>query len=246
VASVFLAQPTTGGQPQVLKVVRLDQADKGDGLQRFMQEFAMLAQIDHPNVARIFKQDFSIGTAYIAMEYFPQGDLRARMRRPLDPAIAVYYVKQIAAGLEAIHQVGIVHRDLKPDNVMVRADGMVAIADFGIAKQVEMMITDTGAGQIVGTPYYLSPEQVQGRTVDARCDIYSLGLLAYEMLTGQKPFHADTAEELLMMHVQTPLPQLPPQHRRLQPVLDKMTAKKPQDRYASASELLDALDHLGA
>jgi serine/threonine-protein kinase PpkA len=244
IASVFLAQPTTGGAPQVLKVVRMDQADGGDGLHRFMQEFAMLAQIDHPNVAHIFKQDFSVGTAYIAMEYFPLGDLRARMRRPLDPAIALYYVKQIAAGLEAIHQVGIVHRDLKPDNVMVRQDGMVAIADFGIAKQVSTLITDTGAGQIVGTPYYLSPEQVQGRPVDARCDLYSLGLLAYEMLTGQKPFHAETAEELLMMHVRTPLPRLPAAHQRLQPVLDKMTAKQPADRYESAGALLDALNAL--
>jgi serine/threonine-protein kinase PpkA len=244
IASIYLAQPMAGGAPQVLKVLRLDNPDGVEGLQRFMQEFALLAQIDHPNVARIFKQDFSLGNAYIAMEYFPLGDLRARMRRALDPGIALYYLKQIAAGLEAIHQVGIVHRDLKPDNVMVRQDGMVAIADFGIAKQVSMLITDTGAGEIVGTPYYLSPEQALGKVVDARCDIYSLGVVAYEMLTGSKPYHARSAQELLQMHVDAPVPVLPPQHLHLQPVLDRMLAKNPADRFPSAGALLDALEQL--
>jgi serine/threonine-protein kinase PpkA len=244
IASVYLAQPMAGGAPQVLKVLRLDNEEGVLGLQRFMQEFALLAQIDHPNVAHIHKQDFSAGNAFIAMEYFPLGDLRYRMRRVLDPAIAVYYIKQIAAGLEAIHQVGIVHRDLKPDNVMIRQDGMVAIADFGIAKQVSMQITDTGAGEIVGTPYYLSPEQALGEPVDARCDIYSLGIVAYEMLTGHKPFQADSAQDLLRMHVRAPIPQLPAPLAHLQPVLDKMLAKDPGSRYQSAGALLDALEAL--
>ena len=245
IASIFLAQPTAGGAPQVLKVLRLDNTDGVMGLQRFMQEFALLAQIDHPNVARIFKQDFSAGNAYIAMEYFPLGDLRQRMRKAVDPAIAIYYVKQIAAGLEAIHQVGIVHRDLKPDNVMMRQDGMVAIADFGVAKQVSMLITDTGAGEIVGTPYYLSPEQALGEVVDARCDLYSLGVMLYELLTGQKPYYADTAEELLQKHVRAPVPELPEAYAHLQPVLNQMMAKDPTQRFESATALLDALDRAG-
>src|SRR5205085_1836954 len=112
------------------------------------------------------------------------------LRRPIDPAIAMYYVRQIAAGLEAIHHVGIVHRDLKPANVMLRQDGILAITDFGIAKQLAMHLTDTGAGEIVGTPYYISPEQAMGRPVDARSDIYSLGVMTWEMLAGRKPYHA--------------------------------------------------------
>jgi serine/threonine-protein kinase PpkA len=245
IASVYLAQPMAGGAPQVLKVLRLDDSNGDMDLHRFIQEFALLAQIDHPNVARIFRQDFSGGNAYIAMEFFPQGDLRSRMRQALDPGIVMYFLMQIASGLEAIHRAGIVHRDLKPDNVMMREDGTLAIADFGIAKQMSMHITDTGAGDIVGTPYYLSPEQALGRTVDARCDLYSLGILAYEMFTGTKPYLAATARDLLLMHVNDPIPVLPPAHQRFQPVLDKMLAKDPAQRYESATALLGALGHAG-
>ncbi len=245
-ASIFLAQAAEGGAPQVLKVMRLDRAVEADGLQRFIQEFALLAQIQHPNVARIFRQDFSVGHAYIAMEYFPQGDLRARMKAgPIDPATALSFIKQTAAGLAAIHAVGIVHRDLKPDNLMFRQDGSLALADFGVAKQVSMKITDTGDGDIVGTPYYLSPEQALGQPVDARCDIYSLGVLAFELLTGRKPYHASSAQELLRMHVQDPVPLLPLEHAHLQPVMESLMAKDREQRYPSAKTLLDDLAQMG-
>jgi serine/threonine-protein kinase PpkA len=245
-ASIFLAQHAEGGPPQVLKVMQLDKAVEADGLQRFIQEFALLAQIEHPNVARIFRQDFSVAHAYIAMEYFPQGDLRARMKAgALEPATAISYLKQTAAGLAAIHEVGIVHRDLKPDNLMLRQDGSLAVADFGVAKQTAMKITDTGDGDIVGTPYYLSPEQALGKGVDARCDIYSLGVLAFELLTGRKPYHANSAQELLRMHVHDPVPLLPPEHAHLQAVMESMMAKDRDQRYPSAKTLLDDLAQLG-
>ena len=244
-ASIFLADAGDGGPPQVLKVVRMDTGADSDSLQRFIQEFALLEQVSHPNVARIFRQDFSLGHAYIAMEYFPCGDLAQRLRRPLDARTAIDYLKQTAAGLAAIHGVGIVHRDLKPDNLMLRQDGSLALADFGVAKQVSMLITDTGDGDIVGTPYYLSPEQALGQAVDARCDIYSLGVLTYEMLTGQKPYHASSAQELLGKHVHDPVPVLPAQHNHLQPVLARMMAKDRIERYSSAQALLDDLRQRG-
>lgn len=245
-ASIFLAQSAEGGAPQVLKVMQLHKAVEADGLQRFIQEYALLAQIQHPNVARIFRQDFSLAHAYIAMEYFPQGDLRARMKAGnMDPATAISYIKQCAAGLAAIHEVGIVHRDLKPDNLMLRQDGSLALADFGVAKQTSMKITDTGDGDIVGTPYYLSPEQALGKPVDARCDIYSLGVLAFELLTGRKPYHASSAQELLRMHVHEAVPLLPPEHAQLQAVMESMMAKDREQRYPSAKTLLDDLAQMG-
>jgi class 3 adenylate cyclase len=244
-ASIFLADAGDGGPPQVLKVVRMDTGPNTDGLQRFIQEFALLEQVSHPNVARIFRQDFSLGHAYIAMEYFPCGDLATRLRRPLETRTALDYLKQTAAGLGAIHAVGIVHRDLKPDNLMLRQDGSLALADFGVAKQVSMLITDTGDGDIVGTPYYLSPEQAMGHTVDARCDIYSLGVMTYEMLTARKPYHAGTAQDLLAKHVHDPVPVLPAPHEHLQPVLARMMAKDREQRYRSAAALLDDLRERG-
>ena len=150
-----------------------------------------------------------------------------------------------AAGLAAIHEVGIVHRDLKPDNLMFRQDGSLALADFGVAKQTSMKITDTGDGDIVGTPYYLSPEQALGQPVDARCDIYSLGVLAFELLTGRKPYHASSAQEAAAHACAGPVPMLPPEHAQLQAMMESMMAKHRDQRYPSARTLLDDLAQLG-
>jgi serine/threonine-protein kinase PpkA len=244
-ATVFLAETQTEGPPQVLKIMRLDSISGDDGLQRFIQEFALLAQVKHPNVARIFRQDFSAGHAYIAMEYFSGGDLRARLREKIDLPTAVSYLKQIAAGLAAIHAAGIVHRDLKPDNLMLRQDGSIALADFGIAKQVSMLMMDTSHGDVVGTPSYLSPEQAQGQLVDARCDLYSLGVLTYEMLTGRKPYNAESTQAMLELHISGPIPVLGGPNQVLQPVLDRLMAKDREKRYPSAQALIDDLAQRG-
>ena len=225
--------------------MRIASGEDGDQLQRFIQEFALLAQVRHPNVARIHRQGFCSGHAYIAMEYFSEGDLRARISRGIDAATAMRYLKDIAAALQAVHVAGIVHRDLKPDNLMLRRDGSLALADFGIAKHVSMLITDTAHGQVVGTPYYLSPEQALGDAVDARCDLYSLGVMLYEMLTGAKPYRAATAEALLDLHIRAPVPQLDARHARLQPVLEQLMAKDRDERYPSAQDALEDLARRG-
>lgn len=128
---------------------------------------------------------------------------------------------------------------------MLSQDGTLALADFGVAKQVSMKITDTGDSDIVGTPYYLSPEQALGQVVDARCDMYSLGVLAYELLTGRKPYHASSAQELLHLHSSGEVPLLPPDHAHLQAVLESMMAKDLEQRYPSAKTLLDDLAQMG-
>jgi tRNA A-37 threonylcarbamoyl transferase component Bud32/class 3 adenylate cyclase len=244
-ATVYLAEAKEGGAPQVLKVMRMDAIPDDDGLQRFIQEFALVAQIRHPNVARIYRQDFSAGNAYIAMEYFSGGDLRGRIAQGIPTAAAIDYLKQIAAGLAAVHEAGIVHRDLKPDNLMLRQDGTLALADFGVAKQVSMLMMDTGDGDVVGTPSYLSPEQAQGLPVDARCDLYSLGVLTYEMLTGRRPYHAANTQAMLDLHIHGLVPVLGAPHEALQPVLNRLMAKDREQRYPSALALLQDLAERG-
>lgn len=244
-ASIYLAAAPSG-EPQVLKVMRMLAGEQDDPLQRFIQEFALLAQAQHPNIARIHRQGFCAGHAYIAMEYFSAGDLRAHIAKGIGTGMAISYLRQTAAALQAIHAAGIVHRDLKPDNLMLRKDGSLALADFGIAKHVSMFITDTAHGEVVGTPYYLSPEQATGRPVDQRCDLYSLGVIFYEMLTGTKPYRASSVEALLELHASAPVPRLHQVHERLQPVLERLMAKDCGQRYPGARELLADLSRLAS
>ncbi len=242
-SKVYLADNLDTRQQQVLKVLNLNLDDdtESDVIQRFIQEFALLSQIVHPNVATIFGHGFTDTHAYIAMEFFPGGDLRAAIKRgiPLDKALD--YLKQTTLSLGAIHQIGIVHRDLKPDNLMLRADGSLGLADFGIAKQLSTMITKTRHGEVFGTPYYLSPEQALGRPVDQRSDLYSLGVMFYEMLTGDKPYHADDPQGLLFKHVHGDLPVLPSHLAKFQPVINRLLAKSPEQRFSGAQQLLAAL-----
>lgn len=241
-SKVFLAEELETRAQHVLKLLPIPADDDEDGnemMQRFIQEFALVSQIDHPNVARIYHQGFTEAYAYIAMEYFPGGDLRELIARRLSPEVAVAILLQVAGALTAVHAQGIVHRDMKPDNVMIRADGSLALADFGIAKQTNSDIARTKHGEVFGTPYYLAPEQALGMAVDQRTDIYSLGVVFFEMLTGQRPFQADNAQALMYQHVNAPIPRLPAGLARYQPQVDRMMAKKQADRFSSANELID-------
>ena len=142
---------------------------------------------------RIYDLGIADDHAYIAMEHFPTGDLRRRMKEPLSTPVACTYLRQIASALEAIHSVGVLHRDLKPANIMLRNDGSLCLIDFGLAKADALETQLTGAHEIFGTPYYMSPEQGHAEAIDARSDLYSLGVIFYEMLTGQKPFRGGSA-----------------------------------------------------
>jgi serine/threonine protein kinase len=175
------------------------------------------------------------------MEYFSGGDLRGEIKKGLSVDRALNYMTQTTRALAAIHDIGIVHRDLKPDNLMLRSNASLALADFGIAKQISTMITKTRHGEVFGTPYYLSPEQALGRQVDPRSDLYSLGVMFYEMLVGDKPYHADDPQALLFKHVHADLPVLPTNLAKFQPLLNKLLAKQPGQRFASASQLLAGL-----
>lgn len=237
---VFLAEHLASGTERVLKIVPITDSDDGETVQRFIHEFALVSGIDHSNVAHIYDQGFTDDYAYIAMEYFPGGDLRGMIGEGMSPELGLAVLLQVASGLSAIHQQGIIHRDMKPDNVMVRSDGMLAIADFGIAKKPMSQLSQTQHGEVFGTPYYLSPEQATSGIVDERSDLYSLGVMFYEILTGTKPYRASDIEGLLYQHLNAPVPRLPDHMARLQHLLDQTMAKDPGLRFASADELVAA------
>ncbi len=238
---VYLAESERAGEMVVLKILREEFDPQSVEYGRFLREYDLLSKIRDANVVRILDLGVSAAHAYIAMEYFPGGDLRARISRGMTPPQALGAVSQMAHALEVVHEVGVLHRDLKPGNVMVRADGSFALIDFGLAKQSALETGDTAAGHIFGTPYYMSPEQGHGRELDARSDLYSLGVMFYEMLTGKKPFVAPKPMTVLYMHANAPRPELAPEMSAYQSLLDRLIAADPDQRYGSASELLTAL-----
>jgi class 3 adenylate cyclase/CheY-like chemotaxis protein len=241
----FLAEYEMTGSLRVLKVLNV--ADGGfDLLQRFLQEHELISQIRHRHVATIFDRGQTESHAYIVMEYFAGGELRSQMDHPLPPAQALDYLSQICDALVALHERGIVHRDLKPDNILLREDGTLVLADFGIAKDLSRTLSQTRHGEALGTPFYLSPEQAVGGKVDQRTDLYSLGVVLYELLTGRKPYTGEDGPSLLHRHVHDPIPRLPADLAMLQPLLDRLMAKSIEGRFATSQEALQAIRALTA
>lgn len=242
-SSVYLAESEEGGDRIALKVLR-HVPDSGSSrlFDRFLQEYEIIARVSHPNVVRIFDLGVADDHAYLAMEYLGAGSLAARIAQPLSPVLALDYTRQIGGALEAIHAAGILHRDLKPANIMFRDSGSLALIDFGLAKQMRLHAAITGTGQIFGTPYYMSPEQGHAEPTDERSDLYSLGCILHELLTGERPFTASSPMGVIYRHAHAPRPRL---HRALtafQPILDRLLAVERLDRFQSASELVAALD----
>ncbi|QTN26500.1 protein kinase [Rhodoferax sp. AJA081-3] len=237
-SEVFLAVRESDQRELALKVLDTAINDDGALLDRFLQEYALLAQIDHPNVARIFDQGITDAHAFLSMEYFVRGDIKQRIAAGLTQHEALGVTVQVALALAQIHARGIVHRDVKPDNLMMRRDGTVALIDFGIAKHADHAMGHTLHGEIVGSPFYLSPEQAAGRPVSAASDIYCLGVIFHEMLTGQRPYTADRMEVLLAQHLFSPPPRLAPQHSDMQDLLDRMMHKDPVQRMGTAQAVV--------
>jgi hypothetical protein len=244
--TIYLAESERAGGLVVLKVFSQvpDISERIVSFDRFLQEYEIVAGLNHPNIVRIYDLGVADDHAYIAMEHFPAGDLRMRMKSPLPVATSVGYLRQIASALDAVHRVGVLHRDLKPANVMLRANGSLCLIDFGLAKANAFDAELTGTREIFGTPYYMSPEQGHAEPVDVRSDLYSLGVIFYEMLTGARPYTGSTAMEVIYKHKRADLPPLNPRHAEFEYILRRLLAKSPQDRFQSAGELLGALDAL--
>ncbi len=238
-SAVYLAEREADGERIILKVLS-QVPDRSEGIgafDRFLQEYEMIADLHHPNIVRIFDLGVSDEHAHIAMEYLPGGDLKQKIHAGIGEDDAVSYTRQIASALAKVHAVGILHRDLKPANVMLRADGSLALIDFGLAKRMRLEQEITDSGEIFGTPYYMSPEQGHADEVDTRSDIYSLGIIFYEMLTGEKPFRASNAMGIIYKHRHASVPRLPEHLARHQALLDRLLAKQPEDRLQTADEV---------
>jgi DNA-binding response OmpR family regulator len=244
-AVVYLASNAHRGHNVALKVSKTLR-DEAAGRQFLEREYTAIMAVRSPLVVEIYDYGVHGGFEYLAMEYLPRGDLKARIQRGVSEQEALHYVAQIAAALQVVHEAGLVHRDLKPPNVMLRDNDSVALIDFGLARSMDASTISTPTGVLLGSPYYMSPEQAQGDGLDARSDFYSLGVICYELLTGQKPYVGATAMEVLQQHVSAPLPTLPADLSRYAPFLARLMAKSRGERFANAAEIIAATAALGS
>lgn len=239
---VYLAERVQDRRPMVLKVMERGSGLNGGMLRRFAREAQILSNIDSPHVVRVYDRGITADYGYISMEFFAGGDLKQRLERGLSVEEAVRCMRELALGLKAVHREGVIHRDVKPGNVMFRRDGSLALADFGISRRQHETIDLTTHTGTLGTPGYLSPEQALGTPVDHRTDLYSAGVVFYELLTGRKPFRAETPAGVVYQHIHTPAPRLPGSLAWAQPLLDVLLAKSPDARLGSADELLQGIE----
>lgn len=238
IVAAYLVSPEAGGPQEVLKTILVTNEKKRPHLQRFVDQYAGIAGVAHPNVARTTAQGLTAKHLYVVQEYCPGGDLRNLIAERMTADTAIKVLLRIAGGLKTAHQKGFIHGDLKPANVMIRADGSFALVDFALARIVEYVMGEEGAGVLVRSPDYLSPEMINGLPGDAQSDIYTLGLLLHEMLTGTRAYESPDVSRVILDHLNGAVPQLPAGLERLQPLLDKLMAKDRAQRFASVQEII--------
>ena len=246
-ATVHLARDSELDRPVAVKVLAAHLSGDEDLRERFVREARMAAGLSHPNVVQVFDAGEEDGRLFIVMEYVPGVTLADELRRAgkLEPCAAVDLALQACAGLEHAHEAGLVHRDVKPGNLILREDGALKITDFGIARAVEAATQLTQVGSVLGTAAYLSPEQAAGERVTAATDIYGLGVVLYELLTGRTPFVIESIGDLLAKHRESAVPPVrelePAVPEALEAAVMKCLARNPDYRPASAAALAHEL-----
>jgi eukaryotic-like serine/threonine-protein kinase len=245
-STVYLARDQTLDRQVAVKVMHREMSEQADQLARFRQEARAVAKLSHPNVVSVIDAGEDGGHPYIVFEYVEGETLKQRINRDgaLDPQEAIAYAIEIARGLSVAHARKMVHRDIKPQNVLIDAEGRAKLTDFGISRQLEQDGM-TATGRVLGTTDYVAPEQAMGRGADPRSDIYSLGVVLYEMLVGQVPFSADSQVGVAMKHVNEELPDVQRRRPELSAavalVVERATAKDPAERYQHVGEMIDDL-----
>ncbi|MEP6483677.1 MAG: protein kinase [Rudaea sp.] len=242
-ATVYLAMQESVQREVALKVMSPTLMADGDFSERFLREARIAAKLHHRHVVAIHDVGRNENYNYIAMEYVGGEPLLAMDGTPRPVGFSLRIVREIATALNYAHSKGFVHRDVKPDNILLREDGSSALTDFGIARAADSTHM-TRTGTVIGTPHYMSPEQARGRQLDGRADLYSLGIVLFELLIGRVPFHAEDSLAVGIMHITQPIPVLPEQFSALQPLLSRMLAKQPEDRFQDGAVVADAIEQL--
>jgi serine/threonine protein kinase len=241
-SEVYVAYSTELGHNVAIKVLRtgpLSGAESGEE-ERFERERVMLTRVKHSAIIDVYDWGHGEDFRYIVTEYFPSGSLELRIRNLMTVSDSVDIFVQVTGALVAVHSAGLCHRDLKPANIMMRPDGRIVLIDFGLAKTMDGAQL-TNVGEVRGSPYYISPEQAEGAEVDQRSDLYSLGVIFYEMLTGLRPFRGSSVVAIIQAHRNDPIPVLPEPLSRFQRLLDGLLAKNPAERFPSAAAALGEL-----
>ena len=243
-ADVYRAEDERLGREVALKAVPPEFARDPERVERFEREVRAAARLTHPNIVTVYEFGQGAGQHFYTMALMPGGDLKARIRAHPEgmPAAAARAVAAaMARALDYAHRQGFVHRDVKPENILFGEDGAPQLTDFGIARAMSSGTRMTATGMSIGSPHYMSPEQARGQAVDGRSDLYSLGVVLYEMLTGGVPFDAADTLAVAYAHVNDPVPELPRDLTAWQPVVDRLLAKSPDDRFGSAADLAKIL-----
>jgi FixJ family two-component response regulator len=235
--AVYLAEHRDSVELVALKMQRLADVSSDDR-KRFLRECKLLSQLNNRTIANVIDFGTTEEVCYLALEYFPCGSLRDRLRNPLSETEAVNYGSQICEALRVMHSANIVHRDLKPSNLMLTQDNRLVMIDFGLARSSSLAFEITLPDTSLGSPYYVAPEQIDGQQPDARTDLYSFGVVMYEMLTGTLPFRGKSVADIVQAHRSTPVPRLPGSRQHYQILIDRLLAKTPANRFASAQEAL--------
>jgi len=255
-ATVYLAIQESFKREVALKVMAPALTADPTFAERFLREARIVAHLSHPHIEAVYDVGESHSHHFISMEYHTGGDLASKIAAGLEPETAIDIAKQTASALDYAHANGYVHRDIKPGNVLFSHYGSAILTDFGIAKAADSSTQATAIaevvgssqmtkeGSIVGTPSYMSPEQARGQAVDGRADLYSLGIVFYEMLTGELPYQAHDQIAIAIMHINEPVPVLPEEWKRFQPLLSRLLAKDPTQRFQTGTELIEAFEEL--